>query len=248
MAAHGPEQPQSPGEPEPEFGLPAFAREGKGGPEVVVLGFEPVHPRYLLRSDQLRLRFLGEGEEVLGVRLFDLPGLAALLELLPGVLVDGLEHHEAGFVLGTLFLPEEALARDGGSSPSARAKALLGAGDMALRQGDYERAEQSLEESLALFRESGDEKGEARSLRSLGKCVSDRHDLDRASELLSESARISRRSGDESELAQVLSSLGVLAIYRKDTVRATTLYEEAQGLARAAGNIFALAGSQATSV
>ena len=121
MAAHEPKQPQSPGEPEPEFGLPefglpAFAREGKGGPEVVVLGFEPVHPRYLLRSHKLRLRFLGEEEEVLGVRLLDLPSFAALFELLPRVLVDGFEHHEAGFVFGALFLPEEALLQQRGDA------------------------------------------------------------------------------------------------------------------------------------
>jgi tetratricopeptide (TPR) repeat protein len=136
---------------------------------------------------------------------------------------------------------EEARAGDSGSSPSARANTLLGSGDMALRQGDYERAEQSLEESLALYRESKDGKGEARSLRSLGRCASDLHDFDRASELLSESARIGRRLGDRSELAETLNNLGVLATYREDTVGATTIYEEAQGLARAAGNIQALA-------
>ena len=136
---------------------------------------------------------------------------------------------------------EETLARDGGSSPPMRAKALLGSGEMAWRQGDYELGEQSLEEGLAIYRESKDEKGEARSLRSLGTCVLDLHDLDRASELLSESARISRRSGDKPELADTLSTLGGLATYREDTVGARTIYEEAMGLARAAGNIQALA-------
>jgi hypothetical protein len=55
---------------------------------------------------------------------------------------------------------------------------------------------QSLEQSLALCRQSGDMKGEARSLCFLGEMAIDLHDFEQASELLAQSASTSRGLGD----------------------------------------------------
>jgi uncharacterized protein HemY len=41
---------------------------------------------------------------------------------------------------------------------------LLAAGDLALRQGDYTRAVEDLEASLALYRQAADRRGEAYAL------------------------------------------------------------------------------------
>ena len=54
---------------------------------------------------------------------------------------------------------EEALVKVEEVSP-ARAKALQGSGFMAFKEGDYDKARQSLEQSLALYRQQGDMKGE----------------------------------------------------------------------------------------
>jgi predicted ATPase/class 3 adenylate cyclase len=135
---------------------------------------------------------------------------------------------------------EEALTKVEEVSP-ARAKVLQGSGFMAYREGDYEKARQSLEQSLALCRQSGDMKGEARSLCFLGEMATDLHDLKRASGLLAQSASISRRLGDEPDLAYKMNNLGALALYRGDLVEANTTLEEAMVLARDAGHVMTLA-------
>jgi tetratricopeptide (TPR) repeat protein len=135
---------------------------------------------------------------------------------------------------------EEALTKVEEVSP-ARAKVLQGSGFMAYREGDYEKARQSLEQSLALCRQSGDMKGEARSLCFLGEMATDLHDLKRASGLLAQSASISRRLGDEPDLAYTMNNLGALALYRGDLVEANTTLEEAMVLARDAGHVMTLA-------
>jgi predicted ATPase len=53
---------------------------------------------------------------------------------------------------------EEALATDVGHASPVRARALQASGIMAWRQSDYERAEQRLEASLALYRETGSDR------------------------------------------------------------------------------------------
>ena len=63
---------------------------------------------------------------------------------------------------------EEALSRDDAMPASTRAKALFVAGTMANGQGDARSAASLLEESLALFRELGDERGAGYALCSVG--------------------------------------------------------------------------------
>ena len=136
---------------------------------------------------------------------------------------------------------EEALARDADHESPMRAMVLGGLGIMAWRQSDYERAEQSLGESLALYRGSGDGKGEAISLLYLGKAAIDRNELDLASELLSEGESMCRSVGDTANLADILNISAIVAMARGDLVGANTILEEALGLARAAGHIRCLA-------
>jgi tetratricopeptide (TPR) repeat protein len=136
---------------------------------------------------------------------------------------------------------EEALARDAAHESPMRAKVLLGFGIMAWRQSDYDGAEQSLGESLALYRGSGGGKGEAISLLYLGKAAIDRNELDLASEQLSEGESICRSLGDTANLADILNISAIVAMARGDLVAANTILEEALGLARAAGHIRCLA-------
>ena len=64
-------------------------------PKVRELGPEPPHPPSLIGPQQLGFCRLGEGQVVLGVPATGLLDFAALLQLLTGVLVDGLKHREA---------------------------------------------------------------------------------------------------------------------------------------------------------
>ena len=88
-------------------------------------------------------------------------------------------------------------------------------GIMAWRQSDYDGAEQSLGESLALYRGSGDGKGAASSLPFLGKAAIDRNELDLASELLSEGESKCRSLGDTANLADILNISAIVAMARE---------------------------------
>jgi tetratricopeptide (TPR) repeat protein len=118
-----------------------------------------------------------------------------------------------------------------------RARALLALGDLALRQGDYTRAVEDLEASLALYREAGDRRGKAHSLNILGWIAAEWDDLERAEGLLEESLALSREAGTARDISSVLNALSVLYVNRSDYTHAATLQEECLSLAREAGDI-----------
>ena len=118
-----------------------------------------------------------------------------------------------------------------------RARALLAVGEMAMKQGDYNRAVEDLEASLALYREAGDRRGEAYSLSILGWIATDLDELDRAGELLEEALALSREAGTARDVATTLNGLSGLNLYRGDYARAATLLEEGLSLAGEAGDV-----------
>ena len=130
----------------------------------------------------------------------------------------------------------------GATAPvGVRARALLAAGELALRQGDYPRADEDLEASLALCRETGDRRGEARSLSLLGWIASDRNELDRAGELLEEGLALTREAGMARYVSNTLNGLAGLNLFRGDYARAAALLEESLSLAREAGDVRGIA-------
>jgi non-specific serine/threonine protein kinase len=92
--------------------------------------------------------------------------------------------------------------------PLARAKALGGAGTLAWQQGDYAAARVLLEESLALWREAGDERGIAAALHNLGLVAGASQDILTARALHEEGLAIARALGDRSGIAYALNNLG----------------------------------------
>src|SRR5438552_2519345 len=60
------EKPEVRGELERLGSLPMFQEPGKRGPHAVMIPFQSVHPRRVVRSDQMRLRFRSEREQSLG--------------------------------------------------------------------------------------------------------------------------------------------------------------------------------------
>ena len=126
-----------------------------------------------------------------------------------------------------------ALSRPGAAPPAGRAKALNGAGLLAYWQGDYDRATQLCEESLALFRELGDKRGTATALLDLGTVAREQGDQGRAAMFYEGSLTLFRELGDKENIANVSSSAGLSASCQGDHERAVALHEEALALRRA---------------
>ena len=137
---------------------------------------------------------------------------------------------------------EETLSADEGVPDVVRAKALCSAGYLAHMQADFERARRLLQESLALYRELGDEEGTARSLHYLGWIDID-DDIERARRLLEESLEINRRVGSKRELAMVLHALATMTLETGEQERLRALFEESEALYRESGDIQGLSAS-----
>jgi tetratricopeptide (TPR) repeat protein len=128
------------------------------------------------------------------------------------------------------------------SAPLAdyRAKALTGAGTLAIWRGDYPSARPFLEESLAIRRELGDKQGIAASLSNLGVITTMQGDYAAARALYEESLAIRRETGydrsDKASMANLLHNLAELAELQDDYPSARTLYEESLALRREIGS------------
>ena len=129
-----------------------------------------------------------------------------------------------------------ALARPEGAAPPVRAKALHGAGNLARGQGDYARAAALHEQSLALYRQVGDQVGVAGSLHDLGNVAQEQGDYARAAALHEQSLALRRALGDQRGTAGSLHDLGTQAREQGDYARAAALHEQSLALRRALGD------------
>ena len=75
-------------------------------------------------------------------------------------------------------------------------------------EGDTERRSGCYEESTALWRGTGDDRGLSVITQNLGIAHSGAGDHERAIELLEESVELARRAGDPAHVASALRSLG----------------------------------------
>jgi non-specific serine/threonine protein kinase len=122
-----------------------------------------------------------------------------------------------------LLLAAEPDAQD----PAARAKALRGAGLLALLQTDYPATQALCGKSLAICRALGDRTGMAQSLNALGCVARAQVDLATGRALFEEALSIRRELGDEWGIAATLNNLGTVAHSQGDHSAAKALYEEA---------------------
>ncbi len=130
-------------------------------------------------------------------------------------------------------LLDAALSASDGAAPTSHAKALWGAGFMALMVGDTDAALPLVEESLSRFRELGDRQGLARALLILGSCRQYR-DHAWALSLFEESATLAREADDSWCLAHALALAGFVCRNRKELPAARALFEECLLVAREA--------------
>ena len=111
---------------------------------------------------------------------------------------------------------EQALESGEGVAASIRAKALLGAGWLALMQGEARRAEGLCRESLRLYRGLNDLPGMALVLYRLGLLAATRRDAPLALSLFEESVALFREGGEKSRLIYPLVSLALTLLMYTD--------------------------------
>ena len=122
---------------------------------------------------------------------------------------------------------EAALAKEGWTSASARAKVLEGLGWLANQQGDLDRAEATAEEGLKLSAEAGLGEVVAADFQNvLGDAARHRGDYERAAELLEKGLALHREARDTRGVAWSLGNLANVASDRGNYERAKNLYEE----------------------
>ena len=128
-------------------------------------------------------------------------------------------------------LLEASVSAGAGEEPQLRAKALWGAGFMALMSGVPADALVHSEQSLALARELGDASGCARALLILGNCRQYRDDP-QALALLDESATMAREAGDSWCLAHALGLAAYEQSWCGELPAARRLFEECLAVSR----------------
>jgi predicted ATPase/class 3 adenylate cyclase len=145
--------------------------------------------------------------------------------------------HVRGYLREGRSRLEALLATPGALSRSpARAKALNGAGVLALDQGDFQQAALLHEESLAIARDCDDLENMAYALLGLGNVVYSEGRFEEAKRLHEDSLTLWRRLGRQDFVAKSLHNLGNLALCLGQTDEAMAFFEESLPLKRKLGN------------
>ena len=133
---------------------------------------------------------------------------------------------------------DEGLAKGGGTSAIARAKALEGIGWLAYGQADIDRMKESATEGLRLSTEAGlGSHHRALFLQVLGEASWGEGDYERATKLAEESVNLSREVNDLGVLANSLIELGTASVWRVGgQEQARAFYEEALAISRELGS------------
>jgi predicted ATPase/DNA-binding SARP family transcriptional activator len=118
-----------------------------------------------------------------------------------------------------------------GASPAVQAKALYSIGWLLHAQGD-QRPVSFFEDSLALYRQLGDEQGMADAFYALGRLARGQGKLEQAENFLREGLALARKTGYAYRTGLLLNALASVYLSRKDFGRASPLYDEALATAR----------------
>lgn len=123
---------------------------------------------------------------------------------------------------------DRLLARDTEIAPGVRAKALLEAGALALRQPDFDRVQECCEPALALARAIGDGPTAAEALQHLGLMARMQGNYDLAEQRLTEALTLCQANGDVGLAATMHLYLGQVAQSRGDAERARGHFDAAR--------------------
>jgi predicted ATPase/DNA-binding CsgD family transcriptional regulator len=136
---------------------------------------------------------------------------------------------------GQTFL-EKALAASEELATPARAQALHYLGLLFEFLGEYQQAEKSCEESVALYRELGDPAGAAWACYALGQVAADQDEYSRAHALLEEALTFFREARDPLGGHFVLAHLTMVYTQQGEYVKARACAEESLALAKQLGD------------
>jgi predicted ATPase len=130
----------------------------------------------------------------------------------------------------------EELLRKGGNVPHiVRARALRCYAGSSFLAGKFAQAQRANEESLALFRAVGDERGIAVLLHRIGINALQLGEPERAQELLEESLALFRELGSTRGEAEAIGALGYVAFEAGDYERALELVVRSEAMAAGLG-------------
>ncbi len=139
--------------------------------------------------------------------------------------------------IGRRWLDSALAAAGPGASPRLRAIALDGAGQLAYVQSDHDAQLGYQRESLAIWRDLGDDESTASCLGELGAAAHIRGEYPAAQAMYGEALDLARRAGATNVMARCLSGLGRLALHTDDQDQATAYYTESMARFRAAGDL-----------
>jgi predicted ATPase/DNA-binding CsgD family transcriptional regulator/Tfp pilus assembly protein PilF len=145
--------------------------------------------------------------------------------------------NRGSFNEGRAFLAASLSLPHSGDRTPARARALCGAGELALRQGNYQVATALLEESVASYREVGETRGLAQALLNLGLSVASAQRFAEARTLIEQSIALSREMDDPWLLGHAQDSLARLAWKQGDLETTRVLAEQGLQLAPQLGEL-----------
>jgi predicted ATPase/class 3 adenylate cyclase len=129
----------------------------------------------------------------------------------------------------------------GASCTAEKAKALNTAARLAYFHREFASARTLNEESLAVHRHLGDQRGIALTLSNMASLAFEEGDFATAQRLFDESIAIAREMDDPSSIAGWLNSIGNVAFVHGDMKAARVHYEESLGLMRRLGDRFGIA-------
>jgi non-specific serine/threonine protein kinase len=107
-----------------------------------------------------------------------------------------------------------------------RAQALLGAGTLAWRQGDFAAARVQLDESVLLWRDTANRRGQAEALHVLGHVEFDQQDYAAAQVLFEQSLAAYQLAADTLGSLPLMADLGLVAYHRGDYAEAGVVFEK----------------------
>jgi non-specific serine/threonine protein kinase len=115
------------------------------------------------------------------------------------------------------------------------AQALLGAGTLAWRQGDFAAARTHLDQSVALWHETTDRSGLAEALHVLGHVRFDQREYTAARALFEESLNAYQQAADTPGSLPLVADLGLVAYHLGDYAAAGAVFAESLALFRRHG-------------
>jgi predicted ATPase/DNA-binding CsgD family transcriptional regulator len=145
--------------------------------------------------------------------------------------------NRGSFSEGRAFLAAALSLPHSGKRTPARARALCGAGELALRQGNYQVATALLEESVASYREVGDTRGLAQALLNLGLSIASAQRFAEARTLIEQSMDLAHEMDDPWLLGHAQDSLARLACKQGDLETTRVLAEHSLHLAPQLGEL-----------